>query len=42
MNLRRLLPNLFKVLISAGALAWVLSSIPLNEIVDAVEDADLW
>ena len=42
MNWRRLLPNLFKVLISAGALAWVLSSIPLNEIVDAVEDADLW
>ena len=39
---RRWVSNLLKVLVSVGALAWVLSSIPLAEIVEAVEEADLW
>ena len=42
MKRRRWVSNLLKVLISAGALGWVLSSIPLTEIVEAVKGADLW
>lgn len=42
MKKRRWIPNLLKLLVSVGALAWVLSRIPVPEIVDAVEGANLW
>lgn len=42
MKSRRWLSNLLKVLVSVGALAWVLSRIPLDEILEAVRGANLW
>ena len=42
MKNRRLLSNLLKILISLGALAWVLSQIPIQEIIEAVRGANLW
>lgn len=42
MKNRRLLSNILKVLISVGALAWVLSTISFEDILDAVRDANLW
>jgi uncharacterized membrane protein YbhN (UPF0104 family) len=41
MNRRKLLLNLMKVVISASALAWVLSGIPLSDVITAVEGSDL-
>jgi len=41
-NKRRLFSNLLKILISIGALAWVLSTISFDDILDAVRGANVW
>ena len=41
MKKNRWVSNLIKVLVSVGALAWVLSQIPLDNLVEAMQGADL-